>query len=1123
MKNKLITSLFCLLISMPFTIMVQAQSSIPDEYRGAEGSIARGVIDGNLIESNFRNHGEFSRYQDVPWGVWPRGSGNRHIDGIGLYIGGIVTGERLEWPEFYPNATDDTLLTPFAHHYRGDAGGIRAPTGSIWGWLPKPNFHNPRRIDPFTNTRQPTPALSDDPRSWPEFWPDRLENPDDAGWRGEWNGLFGKGIQNADLESYFVMDDYGDNEYTLDPETGQPNSPLGVFYPDASDSSKAGMGLEVKTRILQWANVLAEDVAFILYEITNTGTYDHGEKEGEGLYFVDIMDYGLGDLEADGVGEFDPQFDIAFGWDESGDGLDGGRVYPIGYVGFAFLESPSDSFNNLDDDEDGITDERRDSGPGVLIEGQDDILQYAQSNYNLTFFENTTDYAGFGPVEERPAYEAGRWWTGDENMNWVGYTDENGNGEFDDGEPLNDDVGRDGLGPFDLGYEGPDEGEGDGIPTDGEPNFDRLDIPESDQIGLTGYDVDARQVYQNGDNLANDSWLMDRFLENQFRLGTTPTAEAVPNIEPFISFISGPVQLPADRTDFFSLAWLFGENREDFYKNRRTVQNIYNSNYNFAQPPIMPTLTAVPGDGQVILAWDSLSVASFDRFTQEFDFEGYRVYKGTDPLLSDARVVTDVTGTPTFYKPIAQFDLINEFEGPVSVLENTASYSLGENTGLQYFYIDEDVQNGVRYYYAVVAYDRGVYMDNGDLEIDPQENVFNFSVDAFSNLRGSSPNAAMVVPRAPAAGYVQGGANEDLSSVANGVGTGSIEVRVVSEDLADFNAIYQLSFTSEQVNSNTYSTSRYTLSNTATGDTLLSRPMGESTPFVDGFFINIDNDLIVKLSQERSGWVENENSENENVSDNPADLESYQTNWISNISIPSGNLAEYIPDNYELRFRDTLVYRTPRFQLNEYLMTQLPFFAVNTTTGNMAEILVSDKNDNGEADVEDTYIIAERIGTWRTRMNISFDVPEGQDSQIPGDGAVLRIANLKPFKSGDFFQFTLSESGFDAEKAKSELDDIRVIPNPYVATNKFELKSSTNSSAERRIAFMNLPPVCSIKIYNVRGELVRELQHNSSTTDGLTYWDLRTKDKQDVAYGVYIYHVDAPGVGEKIGKFALIK
>ena len=48
----------------------------------------------------------------------------------------------------------------------------------------------------------------------------------------------------------------------------------------------------------------------------------------------------------------------------------------------------------------------------------------------------------------------------DDNRNWVGYTDENGNGKWDENEPLNDDIG------------GKDGGMGNGIPDDGEPNVD---------------------------------------------------------------------------------------------------------------------------------------------------------------------------------------------------------------------------------------------------------------------------------------------------------------------------------------------------------------------------------------------------------------------------------------------------------------------------------------------------------------------------------------------------------------------------------------------------------------------------------------------------------------------------
>jgi hypothetical protein len=34
---------------------------------------------------------------------------------------------------------------------------------------------------------------------------------------------------------------------------------------------------------------------------------------------------------------------------------------------------------------------------------------------------------------------------------------------------------------------------------------------------------------------------------------------------------------------------------------------------------------------------------------------------------------------------------------------------------------------------------------------------------------------------------------------------------------------------------------------------------------------------------------------------------------------------------------------------------------------------------------------------------------------------------------------------------------------------------------------------------------------------------MRSKDNLDIAYGVYVYHVDAGDAGQKIGKFAIVK
>ncbi len=1106
-------------------IGAQAQH-IPPELRGDEDLIARGVMDGNLIETNFRNHGELARWNDIPFGVWPRGIGGRHIDGVGIMVAGQVPGERTKWPEFFPGATRDTMLNPVILTYR-DFGKRLSPDGSLWGWTPLPGFMNENRLDPITGLRTPTPALSDDPTSWPAFWPDRLNNPDDPGWPGRWNGFFGRGVFNADLESFYVMDDFTDLEYAIDTESGRPNSEYGVYYASGLDSTIGGMGLQTQVRLFQWANVLAEDLMFILYRITNVT-----EKAHNALYLGQIMDYGLGNEEGDENAAFDPQQDVAYGWDQDGIGTrTTGGNYALGYTGFAFLESPARAFDHLDNDEDGITDESRFSGPGALVEGQDNIRAAVESMYDVANFEVFN-----GPIESRPAYIAGRWWTGDENLDWVGFADENGNGSWDPGELLNNDVGRDGQGPFDLGYSGPDDGEADGRPTLGEPNFDELDIDESDQVGLTGFDLQTRPFYESGDNLRDDAWMWDRIISYaQFPLGTKPEAFKA-DLEPFLLFSSGPVGLASTGTDFFSTAWIFGEDERDFFKNRRTAQSIFNADYNFAQPPFLPKLTAVPGDGRVILSWDTVAVRSFDRFIQEFDFEGFKLYKGTDPLLFDARTITDLDGAATFFKPVAQWDLVNGIQGPITVLEGEAVYNLGGDSGLQFYYIDEEVTNGITYYYALVAYDRGV-RDPTDLSkepIDPQENTFNISVNQAGRVTGFSRNAAVVTPRSLPVGYVEGGANENLSRVTEGIGAGSINVRILQEEEADFDAIFQISFFSDPLSatSDLYETTAYKVLNLSSGETLIARsPIMETTPPTAGFAIDIHNvecgpPLGCEMDLIRTGYTANLGTQNEVYDVDPQTLDGYQTNWVAHVRADTTSAFVPSPDDYELIWvtpSDSL-YRPPR--VFGFLRVDVPVFARNATQNTPADLFIQDINGSGEFDSGDDLIIHEQPGgqgVRRFRYRITFTAADPNNPIAPSAGNVLRISALRPFATGDFFQFTLRPSLIDAELAQNELDKIAVVPNPYVGASAFEPLSQIEGRGERRVQFIHLPPQCTIRIFNIRGELVKSLHHDGSTSDGAEWWDLRTEEQQDVAFGVYIFHVDAPGIGEHVGKFALVK
>ena len=99
-----------------------------------------------------------------------------------------------------------------------------------------------------------------------------------------------------------------------------------------------------------------------------------------------------------------------------------------------------------------------------------------------------------------------------------------------------------------------------------------------------------------------------------------------------------------------------------------------------------------------------------------------------------------------------------------------------------------------------------------------------------------------------------------------------------------------------------------------------------------------------------------------------------------------------------------------------------------------------------------------------------------------------------------------------------------MVPNPYYATTAFEGQNTfTSGRGPREIQFRNLPQQCTIRIFTISGELVKTIHHSESINFGTGKWDLLTKDNLTAAYGIYVYHIEAAGIGEKIGKLAIIK
>jgi hypothetical protein len=105
------------------------------------------------------------------------------------------------------------------------------------------------------------------------------------------------------------------------------------------------------------------------------------------------------------------------------------------------------------------------------------------------------------------------------------------------------------------------------------------------------------------------------------------------------------------------------------------------------------------------------------------------------------------------------------------------------------------------------------------------------------------------------------------------------------------------------------------------------------------------------------------------------------------------------------------------------------------------------------------------------------------------------------------------------------MDEIKVVPNPYVATNTMEeaLRSSVMNQ-QRKIMFTHIPARCTIKIFTTSGQLVNTLEVNNPAENGIMHWDLLTKEGLEIAAGIYIFYVKSTQTGEeKFGKFAVVK
>ncbi len=176
----------------------------------------------------------------------------------------------------------------------------------------------------------------------------------------------------------------------------------------------------------------------------------------------------------------------------------------------------------------------------------------------------------------------------------------------------------------------------------------------------------------------------------------------------------------------------------------------------------------------------------------------------------------------------------------------------------------------------------------------------------------------------------------------------------------------------------------------------------------------------------------------------------------------------------------------------------------------------------------------QRALVYSSAMYVNMPIANPEHPWLVTD-AKVRIRMIKPYlryysvshegmplladdvENGNYPMYSFSTKSIattddNITKAQSDLDLINVVPNPYYAYSAYETNQLDN-----RVKITNLPRRCTVTIYSTNGSMIRQFTKDESGT--AIEWDLKNHAGIPIAGGVYLIHVKADGVGEKIVKW----
>jgi len=165
---------------------------------------------------------------------------------------------------------------------------------------------------------------------------------------------------------------------------------------------------------------------------------------------------------------------------------------------------------------------------------------------------------------------------------------------------------------------------------------------------------------------------------------------------------------------------------------------------------------------------------------------------------------------------------------------------------------------------------------------------------------------------------------------------------------------------------------------------------------------------------------------------------------------------------------------------------------------------------------------------------------DGANGLIPNDAVVkMRVNNPYAIEKGTgannnypTYIFSIKDKeaiALTPATTNSALDMINVVPNPYYGYSQYE-----NTQFQNIIKITNLPAKCKVTIYSLDGQFIKQYTRDEVgesnayrsnapiATKQITpslEWDLKNSKGIPISSGVYLIHINAEGLGERVIKW----